>query len=860
MPPWSALAVFVALAGTVALVIAPWLRPDLLWKDVADAPNHLVRIYVVDATLRRGEWFPRWLPDLYLGYGYPLLNFYAPSTYYVATLLHRVGMTIYASFQWTGALSVALGAGGAYALATGLTRRLDAALLAAAAYVLAPYPFITNLYVRAAVPEALALALVPWVLLAGWHSWRRGGDWCAVLAMALGALLLTHNISALMGAALLASWLIPLAALDGSWRLRGMALSRTATAMALGLGLGAFFWLPALAESSLVQIRLAQGDFYDPRNWLFDPTYILPAVARPDYPHTRLGPVDFSAIFDYRALGQAVPEKISLWQLTLWVAAVAAALGVVVHASRPANRSDPRLDSSPPSILALPLDEIPLSQRQLALLSLWWAGIAAFCWFLNTTWSRPIWSGVPLLSLAQFPWRAYGILAVGGSLSAGLALAALPSPSTPIVRLATRGAGAILIALLAFGSLQGRPVTFGPEPSHDIDARDLVVLEYNRYGAGTTSGGEFLPLTVSWQEDKWIGEKRGISLYETLYPQAGWQAGLARVLDGRAAIGNLWQAPNRIAADMDAETASSVGFHQLFFAGWRAYIDGMPVALRPAYNDAIIPATLGFMAVDVPAGKHRVEVRFGPTTIRTLAAALSAAAAVATLLWLARDEIRSIGARLRGGAARAPLVAAVLTPLIVAGCAAGSSVWSLRPERSFAEGASVVALDIAGLVARSEAETAAPSGSGRGLLPPYLTAGYQRIGGEERRWLYMHPPASVVARLRVPERAYFQAGLAIDPQTWLADTGDGVRFILEADTPAGRVQLLNRHLNPRARSEERGWVDVWVSLASLAGQDVRIMLRTDAVGDATFDWAGWSNPQVVVYRAARPNPGTPHKW
>jgi len=860
MPPWSALGVFVALAGTVALVIAPWLRPDLQWKDVADAPNHLVRIYVVDAALHRGEWFPRWLPDLYLGYGYPLLNFYAPSTYYVATLLHRVGMTIYASFQWTGALSVALGAGGAYTLGMGLTRRRAAALLASATFALAPYPFITNLYVRAAVPEALALALVPWVLLAGWRSWRRGGDWCAMLAIAMGALLLTHNISALMGVALLASSLIPLAALDRGWRLRGSALSRTAVAMALGLGLGAFFWLPALAESSLVQIGLAQGDFYDPRNWLFDPTRVLPSMAKPDYPHTRLGPVDFSVIFDYRALGQAVPEKISLWQLTLWMAAVAAALGVVVRTRLPAAQTIRHVDPTTPSILPSPFDDIPLSQRQLAMLSLWWAGIAAFCWFLNTVWSRPIWSGVPLLSLAQFPWRAYGILALASGLSAALALSAVPLHSSALVRWGTRGGAAAMMALLAFGSLQGRPVTFGPEPTHDIDSRDLVALEFNRYGAGTTSGGEFLPQTVSWQEDKWIGEKRGISLYETLYPQAGWQAGLARVLDGRATIGNLWHAPNRIAADIDAETQSTLGFHQLMFAGWRAYINGEPAALRPAYNDAIIPATLGFMAVEVPPGKHRVEVRFGATAIRTFALALSAASVMATLLWLARDEIRTASARLRGRASRAPLVAAVLAPVIVAWCAASSSVWSERPDRPFANGASVVALDITALVSKSELETSAPSGSGRGLLPPYITSGYQLVAGENRRWLYMHPPASVVARLRVPERAYFQAGLAVDPQTWLADTGDGVRFILEADTVSGRVQLLNRHLNPRARTEERGWVDVWVSLASLAGQDVRITLRTDAVGDATFDWAGWSSPQVVIYNAARPNPGTPHKW
>jgi hypothetical protein len=134
------------------------------------------------------------------------------------------------------------------------------------------------------------------------------------------------------------------------------------------------------------------------------------------------------------------------------------------------------------------------------------------------------------------------------------------------------------------------------------------------------------------------------------------------------------------------------------------------------------------------------------------------------------------------------------------------------------------------------------------------------INQETRRWLYMHPPSAVSVRLRVPHDAYFQAGLALDPQTWNSDTGDGVRFFLEAETADRRLTLLDRHVNPRARGEERAWNDVWVDLAALAGQETRLTLRTEPGADASYDWAGWSNPQVVVYRAARPQPGAEHKW
>lgn len=198
--------------------------------------------------------------------------------------------------------------------------------------------------------------------------------------------------------------------------------------------------------------------------------------------------------------------------------------------------------------------------------------------------------------------------------------------------------------------------------------------------------------------------------------------------------------------------------------------------------------------------------------------------------------------------------------LAAAGCTVAGIGWSGRPERRLPPAAARVAVDVAGLVARSQAQTFAPEGQGAGILPPYLDVRYLEVGREERRWLYMHPPSAVAVRLRVPEHAYFQAGLALDPQTWATPTGDGVRFIVQAEAPHGPVVLLDRHLNPRARQEERRWNDVWVSLAPLAGQDVRLILRTDPADDATFDWAGWANPQVVIWDAARPEPGEEHRW
>ena len=202
---WTA-ALAVTLA-VVAVVAGAWLDPRFNYL-VDDGTNHNLRLAVFDSLLRRGSLYPRWWPDLTLGYGYPLLNFYSPAVYYLAEALHLLGASTYRSLQLVAVVSVLVGALGAYALGAVAFRSPPAALVLAAAYVGAPYPFVTNLYNRAAFPEAMGLALLPWLLVAGDLAVReRSRPARAGLAAVLALLVLVHSLTAFVGAGVLLLWL-----------------------------------------------------------------------------------------------------------------------------------------------------------------------------------------------------------------------------------------------------------------------------------------------------------------------------------------------------------------------------------------------------------------------------------------------------------------------------------------------------------------------------------------------------------------------------------------------------------------------------------------------------------------------------
>ena len=270
---------------------------------------------------------PRWFAEHYGSYGYPALNFYAPATYYLTVLLAWLLPTvgIYGGLQLVGAIAALGMLSGVYTLGWQLWRHGPAALLATAIVAYAPYPLALNLFLRGAIPEVVGAGLLVWLLVGCTGLWlaavegRQLTAWWLFTGTITMALLLTHNISALLGAMITPAWVICL----WLWRPNRRALIRLGGAALGAAVLTAFFWLPALLEMPLVQIERIHGGDLNYRNWFLTwPGYHAPHWdVQEGSPWTRGFPVDLHLIYSHRGTG---PLPLSLWQGVLWLGALIA--------------------------------------------------------------------------------------------------------------------------------------------------------------------------------------------------------------------------------------------------------------------------------------------------------------------------------------------------------------------------------------------------------------------------------------------------------------------------------------------------------------------------------------------------------
>ena len=421
------------------------------------------------------------------------------------------------------------------------------------------------------------------------------------------ALLLTHNISALIGAFITPAWIVCLCL----WRPnRSAFLVLGGTALGAAV-LTAFFWLPALTETSLVQVERIHGGDLNYRHWFLTwPGYHSSHWGLQERsPQTRGFPVDLHLIYPHPLHG---PPPLSLWQGVLWLGALFALTATLLRRMRSAALN--RLPAS-------------LQQRRLIVLTVGFGLILALaCYSQSFDWALPLWERLPPLRALQTPFRLFTPAAYGIGLAAGGALTLWAAPRRRVwvvISLAVVGLG--------FAGVGGRVMPLTPEVPRAVDE---YFSNRMKHGLHYGESGEFVPKTAhwtTWHED----EARGFWLYERMFPEAAWLGGRVTVWHGTLAIrqlagGSLWtSAEVTVVGDAPAVLA----FHQLAFAGWRAWVDDRPVPATPApwiESQAIQP---GFLLVEVPPGNHRVAIRFGPSGPRLVGATISLLGGLALAAW-----------------------------------------------------------------------------------------------------------------------------------------------------------------------------------------------------------------------------------
>lgn len=580
-----------ALAAGFLFTAALWFGGDWFVSHEMAAP--LIRLAAFEASLREGQFPPRWQHELMGGYGYPLFNFFPPLSFLAAEPFRLAGAP--APVAWKLALLFARAAGIA-GMFFWLRRKLPngggaaippGALAGAALYGFAPYHAAT-LYVRGNLPEFLALNLWPWAFWAADRLIREREarpapreafppGALALAAVALAMVPLSHLLTGYLLAWNLILYCAGRLALGASaerrlpeepprgagnswrpsvWR-AGWVLSAARLALAaLWAGaLAAFFVAPALLE-----LRYCRPETLT-QSIRFEEHFVsLWQLVNPrwGYGLSLPGP------------GDTMPFQLGL---ALW-AAVAAGFVVWFRGQRRGA------GARPPGALAMALVFFLL------------------CLGAMTPASRPLWRWIPGSEFLQFPWRLLIPATFWAATAGGLVIEHMFGSGAALPR---RRRAVLLFVLAAPALLCApflRPLLFMLEvPEYTPAALRGAMLH--------ASSGEYLPASVREA------------------PRAPSPRGLLRISgvsgEGRIAARPLPAPPGEFRWEIELERESALAQEVFWFPGWRARAGEDETPTFPATPQ-------GLVGWRQPPGKREVRVWFGETPLRRAANWLSLAA------------------------------------------------------------------------------------------------------------------------------------------------------------------------------------------------------------------------------------------
>ncbi len=577
--------------------------------NTADGPVHLMRQVELNRAWQEGNFYPRWGTDLAFGHGMPIFSYAPPALYQLTQIFHLTGLPLDESMKAVIIFDFLLYSLGMYLFAR-RTFGPAPALVAAALYVYAPYR-LREAYIQGNYGQFTGLAFYPWIFWAFNGLITDGRPrYLIVAALSLAGLLLSHNISAMLFAPLLAVYLLFLLIFEANrphlsesrptyWakivNRRSKIVNpllRTLAGTLLGLGLAAIFWLPAFGERDQIKLEGITRGFFDFReNFISLPEFLsLPL------------PLDLAAINPEFPLSLGLPQIISaiLGFLSLLILIVS-----YTSTSQPTNQLANQPINQP---TALPRSSLSALRSPLLTHTLFFTFSLLLYAFLALPYSRAVWEAVPLLELAEFPWRMLGPAVFCASFLAAPAIAMingqLAMNNKNVAWLIVTCSLLLTIVLNAYYLYPSQFISWGtPGPA------DAFAYEAASGAIGTTSTGEFLPRAAQQHPAP-----------ETLWPD--YAAGRPPkkldpvTLPAGAAVTTLSHQVESDILQIDTPQVFSATLRTLYWPGWQIYLNGQPVEF------SVAPST-GLIQVEIPPGQHTLTLQLESTPLRTIGQWLS---------------------------------------------------------------------------------------------------------------------------------------------------------------------------------------------------------------------------------------------
>ena len=536
--------------------VAALLSPGFFFR-AHDADHTVFYLIEFDASIRDGILWPRWSPDHAMGYGYPFWVVYAPLAYFAAEVFHLLGVGFTASIKVVMALSALFGGWGMYALLRRWWGRngigRGAALVGGLVYVYAPYHLLT-VYVRAAFAEYVAMAWFPWVILAFDDVVEWGGlRRIALAALALGALFLTHSATLMVFTPLLAIYLL-FALVRKTIRQRREQESWRQVIGSFAQVVAAGLLAIGLAAIFLLPLAAEQGAVQQ-KDWVAE-NYL--------YQKHFVWPNQFVDPFWGFGFSDDPTGPNDGMSFQLGIVGVVLALVAAVVGLRRASHRRGQTAFFVVALLAVLLLMMPLA--------------------------RPVWDAFGPAALIQFPWRLLSTASLFLAILAGAAVGNTLGTGEGSQFPAAHVLGLVVVlASLAFTVPQYTDIQPIDESVQSIMRFELAYPDMIGHTAAVQE-----PFTES-----------------PLLPQylAGEPLQKVALIAGSGEVETLRTGGSSVDARVNLDSPSTVLFYTYDFPGWRATVDGQPAAHRtePPY---------GLIAVDVPAGDHRVSIRHGGTPDR----------------------------------------------------------------------------------------------------------------------------------------------------------------------------------------------------------------------------------------------------